>query len=265
MTISIQSQSAVLAALESFNPKSGAAPGANGSPALTNSSDASGSGGGDVLDLSGTSQSGSSGSLANAATALDVALHAGASVEQLLQQMRQDAVSASDPAMSGDDRASLDTGFQADLAQIQQTVSAAGAGGVNLLDGSAVNGVAQAGAATLTGVDLTLGGPLIGVAANASLSDPTTAAGLAGQLGDALDNVGHAVGQIAAQGQAVQNHLLVLSQASLSLSPSASSGFSGDLSGDGARLMALQVQQQLSISGGALANQSPNAVLALFQ
>lgn len=263
MTISIQNQSAVLAALESLNAQSGAASGAgaSGAPADTGQSS---DGNADVLDVSSSGQAGASGSLANAATSLDVALTASASVEQLLQQLRQDAVSAADPTLSSDDRASLNSGFQADLAQIQKTVTGASAGGVNLLDGSAVNGVSQPGVATLTGVNLSLGGPLIGVAADASLSDPATASALADQLGAALDNVSGAVGQIAAQGQAVQNHLQVLAQASLSLSPSASGGISSDLSSDGARLMALQVQQQLSVGGGALANQSPNAILALF-
>ena len=32
-----------------------------------------------------------------------------------------------------------------------------------------------------------------------------------------------------------------------------------------ARLAALQVQQQLSLTNGAIASQSPNAILALFQ
>jgi hypothetical protein len=132
-------------------------------------------------------------------------------------------------------------------------------GGVNLLDGS-TSGAASVSAATLTGVDLSLGGPVIGVGADAGLSDPTGAAAIAGQLGTAIDKVGAAVDQISAQGQAIESHLSVLAQAGLAIT-----GVNGGLDADGARLAALQVQQQLSLTNGAIASQSPNAVLVLFQ
>ena len=58
------------------------------------------------------------------------------------------------------------------LAQIQEAVASAGVDGVNLIDGS-VNGAASGSAATLTGVNLSLGGPLIGLPARTPASaDP---------------------------------------------------------------------------------------------
>ena len=193
--------------------------------------------------------------LTDQASAVDAAVAAGTAIEGLLARLRQDALSASDPNLGSDSRAALDAGFQADLAGVRGVIAQAGVGSVNLIDGSATN--AEVGAPA--GVDLTLGGPQIGVAANASLTDPGQAGSLAEQLGSAIDNVRRAVGGIAAQGEAIQNHLAVLQQAGLATATA------GGLDTDSARLQALQIQQQLIAGGGSLAGGAPQSILALFR
>ena len=264
MSISIQgSTAAQLALLESLTTQPGSTAGVGATSLLdaTSAQDAA-----SIIDVSGSAPavSGVSGGLATSASIADAAVAAGTSIEGLLAQMRQDAVSASDPSLDSDSRAALNSGFQANLAQIQKTIASAGVGGVNLIDGS-VSGQVSASAATLTGVNLSLGGPLIGLGAGASLGDPSNASAIASQLGQAIDNVGQAVDQISAQGQAIEDHLTVISQAGLSLSSGIGGRVNGGLDSDGARLAALQVQQQLSLSGGSIASQSSNAILSLFQ
>jgi flagellin-like hook-associated protein FlgL len=270
MSISIQGSTAAhLASLESLASQSNAsAGGATGATSLldaltpkTNATSAS-----SVIDVSGgmSSIAGLSSGLSTSASIADAAVAAGSTVEGLLAQMRQDAVSASDQNLDSDSRAALDSGFKAGLAQIQKAIAAAGVDGVNLLDGS-VDGAANVASATLTGVNLSLGGPLIGVGADASLSDPSAAASIAAQLGDAIDKVGRALDGITAQAQAIDTHLSLVARASLALSPGVSAGLNTSLDSDGARLSALQVQQQLSASQSGVANQTPNAILALFQ
>jgi flagellin len=267
MSISIQGSTAAqqLATLESLTTQPGGAA-ATGATSLLDAinaqSDAS-QNASSVIDIS-SGAPGVSAGLATSASIADAAVAAGTSIQGLLAQMRQEAVSAADPSLDSDGRAALDSGFKANLAQIQKTVASAGVDGVNLLDGS-VNGAANVSSATLTGVNLSLGGPLIGVGADASLSDPSNASAIAGQIGQAIDQVGQAVDQISAQGQAIESHLSVLAQAGLSLSPAVAGAVNGGLDSDGARLAALQVQQQLSLAGGSVANQSPNAILSLFQ
>ena len=56
----------------------------------------------------------------------------------------------------------------------------------------------------------------------------------------------------------------MISQAASALAPGLAGSINGSLDGDGARLQALQVQQQLSGAGGAISNQAPQAILALF-
>ncbi|MEJ0066497.1 MAG: hypothetical protein WDM85_14715 [Caulobacteraceae bacterium] len=173
--------------------------------------------------------------------------------------MRQEAVSASDPSLDSDSRAALDSGFKSNLAQIQQAISGAGVSGVNLLDGSTTGG-ANVSAATLTGVNLSLGGPIIGVAANASLSDPTAAAAIA--TSSEPRSTRSATRSIKSPPRASRSKAISTWSPRPVLASPASTAASTPT---GARLAALQVQQQLSLSNGAVANQSPNAILALFQ
>jgi flagellin-like hook-associated protein FlgL len=269
MSISIQgSTAAQLATLESLSTTPGGAAGTGATSlldALSSQSDSAQSAS-SIIDISGGSPAttGVSAGLATSASIADSAVAAGTTIEGLLAQMRQDAVTASNPNLDSDSRAALDSGFQANLAQIQKAVSSAGVDGTNLIDGS-VTGAANVSAATLTGVNLSLGGPLIGLNAGDSLADPAAASALASQIGDAIDKVGKAVDQISSQGQAIESHLSVIAQAGLSLSPAVSAAVNGNLDGDGARLAALQVQQQLSLSGGSLASGAQNTILSLFQ
>jgi len=262
MSISIQgSAAAQLATLESLTTQASGGSGATSLLDATSGQSDSQSAS-SIIDVSGGAPGVSAG-LATSASIADAAVAAGTTIEGLLTQMRQHAAAAGDPGLDGGSRAALESGFKANLAQIQKAISSAGVDGVNLIDGS-VNGAANVSSATLTGVNLSLGGPLIGLGADASLADPSTASAIASQIGAAIVKVGQAVGQISAQGQAIESHLSVLAQAGLALSPGVAGAVNGGLDGDGARLTALQVQQQLSLSTGGIASQSPNAILALF-
>lgn len=265
MSISIQgSAAAQLATLEALTTQPSAT-GATGAASLLDATSAQSDPQSlsSIIDVSGGAPGVSAG-LATSASIADAAVAAGTSIQSLLQQMQQDALSASSTTLDSGSRAALNSDFKANLAQIQKAIASADVGGVNLIDGS-VNGAANVSAATLTGVNLSLGGPLIGVGADASLSDPSSASAIASQVASAIGNVGQAVDQISAQGQAIDGHLSVLAQAGLSLSPAVAGAVNTGLDSDGARLAALQVQQQLSLAGGSIGNQAPNAILSLFQ
>ena len=260
MTISIQgSSAAALATLDQLVGQNGAS-GAGAAPAASAASKAGQTAASPIIDLSGLSVGGPSGAgagFASNASIVDAAAASGSIIEGLLAQMRDAAVSASDPSVGGDARAALNAGFQSGLSQIQAAVAAAGVDGVNLIDGS-TNGQGGQAASGLTGFDLTPTGALVGLPAGASLSDPASAASIADQLQTALGNVGHAVGSLTDESE-------TLSDSFVSAMQSGSPGFDPSLDADGARLAALQIQQQLSVGGGAIGKQTPSAVLALFR
>lgn len=263
MSISIQGPAAAqLATLESLANQAGKSAGAGATSLLEATAPQNPASA--VIDVSGPTLGGVSAGLATSASVADAAVAAGSTIEALLAQMRQDAIGASDPRLDSDSRAALDNGFKSNLGQIQKAIAAASVGGVNLLDGS-IDGAASISGATLSGVNLSLGGPLIGVGADTDLADPARASAIARQLGDAIDQVSHAVDQISAQGDAIARHLSVVAQAGLALSPKVAGAVNGGLDQDGARLAALQVQQQLSLGTDSLASRAPNAILSLFQ
>lgn len=190
--------------------------------------------------------------LDRASSITDAALAAGQTVGDLLGQMKALAGGGSQQ-----DFASL-------LTRISTAVSGAGFDGVNLLDGSAGPSVAvgsgSGGAVTLAAYDLTIGGPLITVD---SASQNTSADVLTG-LDASIANVGQALGQIGDQQRQLQSHALFISRLSdvLALGSGANAP---PTSADGARLMALQVQQQLAAQGGGIANSAPQVLLSLFK
>jgi flagellin len=75
-------------------------------------------------------------SLDRATSLADVSLAAGESISDLILQMRQKVVAASDPSQSPESRAAYNDEFQALIRSVQQFADSASFDGVNLLDGS---------------------------------------------------------------------------------------------------------------------------------
>ncbi|MGH6957604.1 MAG: hypothetical protein ACREEW_13145 [Caulobacteraceae bacterium] len=261
MTISIQGSNAALTALETLSSSLSGAGGTNALLQAGAPGDPSSQSAASILDLSSGAGAlnGPSQGLTAAASATDAGISAGATVADLLSQMQQEASSAADTSLSSADRASLDAAFKANLVSIRKAVAGAGVGGLNLVDGSAGSG------SSFAGVDLSLGGPLIGVSSDASLGSPDQAADIATQLGQSIPMVDKALAELSAQSQAIQSHLGLMAQAGSLLSPGVSGGVDDSLDGDGAALAALQVSQQLAGAGGSIASGAPQAILSLFR
>ena len=204
--------------------------------------------------------------ISQAVTAGDTADAAGQTVLGLLQQLQDTAGRASDPAATPPQRAALQQGFQASVGQLGPAIAAASVNGVNLLDGSQVSGLKVAlgdgATASLTPVDLTLGGPTLKLAQDASVATATAAASAFASLGGAIGAAGAALSTLRGQTDQVSAHggfVQALGQAL-----GAPGGDEGD-EGDSIRLTALQLSQQLSAQPGAIANQSPQSILSLFR
>ena len=276
MSIGVQNTSAAVLALQTLNQlnesaqaggssQSGQAGAAASSPSVGAGSSpsviAGASGQGLSVDALGTA----SASLDRAASISDAALSAGQSVSDLLTQMKALAGQVQAGSVSG---TQANSGFGDLLQQLNATVSGAGFDGVNLLDGSSGSGVTlgagTAGQVTLAASDLSLGGPVITLGATATMSTQTAAAGVLNTIDASLSNLGSAMDQIGGQSRQIAAHAGFVSRLNGVVSTGGASS-SAPTSADGARLMALQVQQQLSQQGGSIANASPSVVLSLFK
>lgn len=201
----------------------------------------------------------------------DLAISAGQSVSDLLNTLKSRALSATDNSLDATSRSALNTDFQSLLQRIQQTVSQAGFDGANLLDGSLTGGlgfIASADASasiTLTGKNFSLGGPTITVPSNADISTVTNAATVLSLVESSITNVNGAVADIGAQSDQITAHNSFVGKLSDSLTTGVGNLVDADVAAESARLTALQVQQQLGAQSLSIANQSSSVILSLFQ
>jgi flagellin len=270
MAIGVQNTSSALLALQTLNrlndaSQSGQAdaaePAAEASAASPSVLPAAG-----AQALSADSLGAVTASLDRASSITDAALSTGQSISDLLSQMKA-LVSAGDGgATSGAD---ANNGLSSLLSQVSAAVSGAGFDGVNLLDGSAgasvTVGAGTSGALTLATQNLSLGGSVITVSANADVSTQTAAASVLNDINTSIANLDGALGQIGVQARQIQAHASFVSRLSDVLAQGANAATAPPTSADGARLMALQVQQQLASQGGAIASANPQVLLSLFK
>lgn len=219
-------------------------------------------------------------SMDRATSIADVALAAGESISDLMNQLKEKVVAAIDPSADADARKAYDNDFKAILKQITSIINNAEFDGANILKGPPsvtttqfrpLSFLANADATahiTLTPRNMSLGGTpggLITIAATASISSATLAAGVLTQLKTSINNVNAALGQIGAEAKAIAAHNVFVSKLSDVLETGIGNLVDADLAKESARLQALQVQQQLGTQALSIANQAPQVVLSLFR
>jgi flagellin len=209
-------------------------------------------------------------SLQTGQSIIDVANSAGTTVSNLLTQMQQKALAASDTSIDANSRAALNNDFIALRNQITSTVSNADFNGVNLLNGSVVqiSSLANAqGTSVLTtqGENLTLGGGIVTLSATASIGTVTTAAAAITVVNTSLINVDNALATLGTASGALDTHLNFVSNLQDTLTTGVGNLVNADLAKESATLQALQTKQQLGIQALSIANSASSALLGLFR
>ena len=220
----------------------------------------------DVGALSAVKQS-----LDRATSIADVALSAGESVSDLLNQLKEKVVAAKDTSLKTQSRELLNADFQALLRAIASAVENATFDGGNILDGSLTNGIrflANADATsfvTLSAKDLSLGGSIIELAMSDSLLTLTGATQALNRLDNSITQLNAALGEIGAQAKQIEAHNNFVTKLVDTLESGIGNLVDADLAKESARLQALQVQQQLGAQSLSIANQAPQVILSLFR
>ena len=219
----------------------------------------------DVSDLDAVK-----GSLQNSQSVIDVANSAGTTVSNLLTQMQEKALAASDSSLNTASRAALNNDFVALRNQIVSTVQNASFNGVNLLDGShtQISALANAqGTSVLTVLaqNLTLSGSIITLTSTATISTITAAAAAISVVGTSLANVDTALATLGTSSNALDTHLNFISGLQDTLTTGIGNLVNADLAKESATLQALQTKQQLGIQALSIANSASSALLSLFR
>jgi flagellin len=209
-------------------------------------------------------------SLSRTSSSIDVAMTAGETVSDLLTQLRDKALEASDTSLDSTARAALNSDFVALRNQIAQTVRLADFNGVNLLDGSQASTSALADASgvnhmTVAAHNMSLGGSIVTLSAGASFASATAASHLLSSLDASIRNVSASLSSFGTASKALATHQDFIGKLQDTLTGAIGDLVDADMARESANLQALQVKQQLAIQVLSIANASNTYLLKLFQ
>ena len=208
-------------------------------------------------------------SLNRGISSVDVAMTAGETISDLLNQMRTLALSANDFVQGDPSRQALDDQYQALRKQIDITVSSADFNGVNLLSGGGSNDVhALANSSGTQSIDVdhvdmsTTGSLLSGLPSDLQAGLSATSVD---DIAKASKNVNAAIGKLGTGSTALKTHLTFIGKLQDTLEASIGNLVDADMAKESARFQALQIRQQLAIRALQIANQQPSLLLQLFR
>ena len=210
-------------------------------------------------------------SLDRAASVAEVTMTAGESVSDILVQMKEKVIAAQDPSLDTTSRTALNADYRSLVRQITQVIGSATFDGANVLNGSLavdIKFLASADAAsfiTLSVKDMTVGGSIVTLPAGSSINSVTNATAVMTALTASLANVNAALGDIGAQARQIEAHNVFVSKLTDVLETGVGNLVDADMAKEGAKLQALQVQQQLGAQALSIANTAPQIVLSLFK
>lgn len=210
-------------------------------------------------------------SLDRATSIADVAMSAGESISDLLNELKEKVVAAKDTSLKTQSRELLNADFQALLRAIGSAVENASFDGGNILNGSLTNGLrflANADASsfvTLSGKDLSLSGAIVTLGLADTLTTISGATAALTKLDSSITNLNKALGDIGAQAKQITAHNTFVTKLSDTVTSGIGNLVDADLAKESARLQALQVQQQLGAQALSIANQAPQIILSLFR
>lgn len=208
-------------------------------------------------------------SLNRTKSVVDVALAAGESISDLLVQMKEKVIAASDSSLDTTGRAALNEDFTSLRKQIASVVSNAAFSGVNIINNTTTTLAALASASgtrlTVSGENLSLGGSILTIASTAQITTQASASTLIGTVNTSLTNVNRALARLGSASKRLDLQQDFVSKLSDSLTSGIGNLVDADLAVESARLQSLQVKQQLGVQALSIANSSPQTLLSLFR
>jgi flagellin len=208
-------------------------------------------------------------SLNRASSVVDVAMNAGQSISDLLIQMKQKAMSASDQSLDTASRNALNADFTALRDQISNIINNAVFNNFNLIDGSTNQITALASAdgvhkLTVAAENMSLSGSIVTVASTGSISTQAKASVMIATVEASLTNVNSALATLSSGSKKVSVQATFVQNLSDTVTSGIGNLVDANMAQESAMLSALQTKQQLGVQALSIANQSPQVMLKLF-
>jgi len=209
-------------------------------------------------------------SLHRGMSVIDVAMSAGQSISDLLIEMKQKALSASDTSLDTVSRQAINQDFIALRDQIATIVKNAVFNGFNLVDGSTTQITALASAdgtrrITASAENMSLSGSIVTISTGAAVSTQAAASVMVAAIQASLTNVDSALAKLSSDSKKFSVQVDFTSKLSDSLTSGVGNLVDANMATESALLQSLQVKQQLGVQALSIANQAPQYILSLFK
>ena len=209
-------------------------------------------------------------SLDRGSSAVDVSLAAGESVSDLLIQLKEKALAATDASLTTAARSALNEDFKAIRDQVTTVVGNASFNGVNLLNGSNTLGyraLSNTAGSTITvnDEDLRLGGTIVTVGAATTIGTAALASTALTAVNSSIDRVSASLARLGTGAKSLDTHRTFVGKLSDALESGVGNLVDADLAKESARLQSLQTKQQLGVQALSIANSSTSILLGLFR
>ena len=210
-------------------------------------------------------------SLQRGQSVADVAMSAGTAISDILVQMKEKVLAATEAGLSTASKQALSDEYTSLRDQIDTIANNATFDGVNLIsrpsvNSSSIKAIANADATATIDIDhVVLSKSNAKIAA--TLTSLTGAVGSADvkDVEDAIQDVSSALSKLGTGAKALDTHMTNVMKLQDTLDAGVGNLVDADLAKESARLQALQTKQQLGVQALSIANQSSSTLLGLFR
>jgi flagellin len=209
-------------------------------------------------------------SLQRGQSVADVSIAAGETISDLLSQMKEKALAASDAQLSSTSRAAMNADFQSLRDQIINATSNTKFNGASLISASAANVTALADETgsnliTVQAQRLNLSGSNVTVTTSTEVNTVTNAKNALSLVNASIENVSLALAKLGTGSKALNTHLNFVNKLQDAIEAGVGNIVDADLAKESAKLQALQTKEQLGFQALSIANQGPGNLLSLFR
>jgi len=209
-------------------------------------------------------------SLNRGISTIDVAVSAGQSISDLLNELKSKALAAADGSLDTASRNALNADFIGLRDQITTIVQNASFNGTNMVDGTTATFQALASndgtkKITVSGQTMKLSGSIVTVKSTSTISTQAKASTLVSTINTSIQNVNSALAKLAAGSKKFSIQSTFVSKLVDTLNVGIGNLVDADMAVESARLQSLQVKQQLGVQALSIANSTPSIALSLFR
>ena len=210
-------------------------------------------------------------SLQRGQSVADVAMSAGTAISDILVQMKEKVLAATEAGLSTASKQALSDEYTSLRDQIDTIANNATFDGVNLIsrpsvNSSSIKAIANADATATIDIDhVDLSKSNAKIAATLTSLTGTVNSADVKEVEDAIQDISSALSKLGTGAKALDTHMTNVMKLQDTLDAGVGNLVDADLAKESARLQALQTKQQLGVQALSIANQSSSTLLGLFR